>query len=317
MKRIIILSIMLFSIHCIFEALEECNEEKDQSKCQKHTIEKKYNYLSCFKVEGLDYGQVCGPFFTSEKAQKTYMKYYKGLTKERVSVFKAEDKDVNYEDEIKNITVPILEKDFYSKNEIIKYKEVPFNDLLTEKDKKILDSNNTCTYHYAARFLENYPGVRKLNISDKTVCFNVDRFEDLKDISDCGYATIKAKYEDRIFVFTNCFNILDKNANEDFKNFYEEILFNELYQEYYKDVILEFTVLARENPELSDKSKSLQLQEEPIDFEMYVEDRHGNIVHYNKNGEKTDGDDPTKFLKSNSNYSFNIILLLFYILLLI
>ena len=122
---------MLFSIHCIFEALEECNEEKDQSKCQKHTIEKKYNYLSCFKVEGLDYGQVCGPFFTSEKAQKTYMKYYKGLTKERVSVFKAEDKDVNYEDEIKNITVPILEKDFYSKNEIIKYKEVRFYDLLT------------------------------------------------------------------------------------------------------------------------------------------------------------------------------------------
>ena len=317
MKRIIILSIMFFSIHCSLESFEECYEEKDQSKCQKHTFDKKFNYLSCFKMEGGEDGEACGPFFTSEKAQKTYMKYYKGLTKERVSVFKAEDKDVNYEDEIKNITVPILEKDFYSKNEIIKYKEVPFNDLLTEKDKKILDSNNTCTYHYAARFLENYPGVRKLNISDKNVCFNVDRFEDLKDITDCGYATIKAKYEDRIFVFTNCFGVLDKNANEDFKNCYEEIFFNEIYQEYYKDVILELIVLARENPELSDKSKSRQLQEEPIDFEMYVEDRHGNIVHYNKNGEKTDGDDPTKFLKSNSNYSFNIILLLFYILLLI
>ena len=42
---------------------------------------------------------------------------------------------------------------------------------------------------------------------------------------------------------------------------------------------------------------------------------YGNIIHYNKNGEEVDDDDPTKILNSSRNYLLNIILLFCYILL--
>ena len=46
----------------------------------------------------------------------------------------------------------------------------------------------------------------------------MDKFEDLKGIMDCGYATIKGKFKNISFTFTNCYNnILVKNVDGDFK----------------------------------------------------------------------------------------------------
>ena len=159
-------------------------------------------------------------------------------------------------------------------------------------------------------WFDNFKGEKKFNISDKNVCFNVDRFDDLKDILDCGYATIKVKYSNKVYVLNNCFATLDNNVEDTFKQAYKDIYFSSYY-ETYKQIIPEFMKKVAQNP---DKSKRRQLEEE-YDFEISVEDRHGNIMHYNKNGEEIDGDEPTKTLNS-SRYSFNIKLLLCYILLL-
>ena len=81
MKRIFIfiLSIMFCSILCSFQS---CLEEKVQSQCNSHTMESKYNYFSCFKVES-----VCGPFFSDKNAPKQFFSYEKGYQKELRSIY--------------------------------------------------------------------------------------------------------------------------------------------------------------------------------------------------------------------------------------
>ena len=178
MKRIIILSIMFFSILCTYRS---CLEETDQSKCTTHTFESKYNFLSCFKIDNDDDENRCMPFFTNENSQKAYTKFYRGLSKEDISVYPlSETKDSDYFE---------FDKDSYGINDIIKYKKITFSDILTEEDIKIINKKNTCEYQAQARFADpdNYQGQIKINISDANVCYNIDRFEDSKDLLDCGY----------------------------------------------------------------------------------------------------------------------------------
>ena len=146
MKRIFIfiLSIMFCSILC---SLQSCLEENVQSQCNSHTMESKYNYLSCFKVESEGDESVCSPFFSDKNAQKQFFSFGKGVQKESRSIypFSSIQKD-------ESLTVP--EKDSYDKAEIIKYKEISFLDSLTDEDKKIMNNNNTCLYQSHARFVD-------------------------------------------------------------------------------------------------------------------------------------------------------------------
>ena len=132
MKRSIILSIMLFSILCFPESFKSCLEESDSSQCKKHTFESKYSFFSCYGVKNDDEDEnVCQPFFNTEKNQKSYRKFMKGVLKEELAVYPLSqvEMDEEYQD---------LEKDYYSINDIITYKNIRFSDLLTEDDKKKL-----------------------------------------------------------------------------------------------------------------------------------------------------------------------------------
>ena len=247
MKRIFnfILSIMFCSILC---SLQSCLEENVQSQCNSHTMESKYNYLSCFKVESKGDESVCGPFFSDKNAQKQFFSYEKGYQKELRSIypFSSIQKD-------ESLTVP--EKDSYDKAEIIKYKEISFLDSLTDEDKKIMNNNNTCLYQSNARFVDpdNYIGEIKINISNKDICYNADRFEDLKDIVDCGYATTKIKYNNSIFVINNCFLNIDSNINKDVKVFLEDIYFSQACQTF-KEIIPEMKREMTRSHQLADLS---------------------------------------------------------------
>jgi hypothetical protein len=267
-------------------------------------MESKYNYLSCFKVESDE--SVCGAYFSDKNAQKQFFNYEKGYPKELRSVypFSSIQKD-------ESLTVP--EKDSYDKAEIIKYKEISFLDSLTDEDKKIMNNNNTCLYQSYARFVDpdNYIGEIKINISNKDICYNVDRFEDLKDIVDCGYATTKIKYNNSIFVINNCFPNIDSNINKDFKAFFEDIYFPQACQTF-KEIIPEMIREMTRYPQLADLSRKNELEEE-YEFEASIEDRNGNIMVFNQDCQIID--EPTKFLTSSRNNYFNIISFLCIILL--
>ena len=303
MKRIIIISMMFLSIYC---TAESCLNEADPSQCQKHTLEQQLKYYSCFKYENEDFPDIeqkCTLYYTNEELQKLYYKYQVGRFKEWATMNGG------------NAAI------YYVKGDTVHRKEMEIEDVLTKEDEKIFFGKNNCWYKAYARFYNDYEGERYINISDKNVCYNVDRFEDLKDIMDCGYATIKGKYKNNSFVLTNCAYILDKNVDERFKDFYKdgELSYEILY--YFNHVVPSFLEMAKYNISTNFHRDDVQ------DYEISIEDRYGNIVTYNINAEIIGGDDsedgednPQKILDSSSRNirnTLDILFLLYFILFLI
>ena len=303
MKRIIIISMMFLSIYC---TAESCLNEADPSQCQKHTLEQQLKYYSCFKYENEDFPDIeqkCTLYYTNEELQKLYYKYQVGRFKEWATMNGG------------NAGI------YYVKGDTVHRKEMEIEDVLTKEDEKIFFGKNNCWYKAYARFYNDYEGERYINISDKNVCYNVDRFEDLKDIMDCGYATIKGKYKNNSFVLTNCAYILDKNVDELFKDVYknEQLSHDILY--YFNHVVPSFLEMAKYNISTNFHRDDVQ------DYEISIEDRYGNIVTYNINAEIIGGDDsedgednPQKILDSSSRNirnTLDILFLLYFILFLI
>jgi hypothetical protein len=312
MKRLFILAMIIFSINC---TLDSCLDEKDQSQCAKHSLEAKYNYCSCFKIENPSNENQCMPFFANKESQKVYYKHTIGYIKEWRAIYPFSHIE---EDD----TINVFEKETYDKDDIIKYKEIKFLDSLTEEDKKIMKNHNTCFYRTYARFVDpdHYVGERTINISDINLCFNVDRFEDNKNIMDCTYTINNGTYKGKPFSFINCFWDLDINADADFSQYYKEFYFKNYYQIYKNEIFP--AIINKLGPYTStyNKAKSRQLQVEEIqNFKMVVVDRYGNRKTYDENGDLIDGDgeEPSKFVNSKNSGSFsclNLILLLSFIL---
>ena len=49
------------------------------------------------------------------------------------------------------------------------------------------------------------------NIEDKNICFNADKFDEIKDLIDCGYATIRFSFGYDIHQIKTCFLIPNDN----------------------------------------------------------------------------------------------------------
>jgi len=300
MKKFIIISMMLLTINC---TIESCQTEVDQSKCQSHTMESGFDFLSCYKFEASDNPYKCFPLFTSEKLQKEYFKYSRGIYKETYSIF---------EDGV-NRTAFIFDKETYSRDDIIKSKSNKLNDILTEKDKNIMSNKNTCKYRNYARFIDVdfYNGNKEINVSDKNVCFNVDKFDELKDLMDCAYYTATGKIDNKTFVFTNCLGVIDKNVDSDFKKYYLKQLFKSDYLVNVRTLFISAYGASVANTTAYDKVKR-QLDSQGLqDLEVVVEDRDGNKIIYNENGDIIGGDDEDiKKILSSSRNGLNILLLL-------
>jgi hypothetical protein len=303
MKKLIITSMMILTIYC---TVESCRKETDQSKCQSHTMESGFNFLSCYKYEVDGNPHKCWPLFTSDELQKTYVKYARGINKEFYSVYQ-----LSVDDDSKILN--IFDKETYSRDDIIKMKGVKLVDSLTEKDKNIMKSNNTCMYRSYARFLDVdlYYGNKQINVSDKNVCFNADKFDDLKDLMNCGYYTVKAEFNNTSFVFTNCFRTLDRKADSDFKKYYLKLISKSILLGYINRLTyIAFDAYVRDNNHRSHLNYS-QVQI----LEAVVEDEYGKIIKYNGNGDIIEGgydvddDEPKKILSSSKN-RLNILLLL-------
>ena len=150
------------------------------------------------------------------------------------------------------------DKETYDKDDTITLISIP----LTEEDKRIINNNITCFYNTYSRFVnsDRYIEKTKINVTDKNVCFNADKFEDLKDIMDCGYATVKGKFKNISFTFTNCFSIPDENTDGAFKQFFNDLYFKQLFKTYYNQAIRNVITNLDINIERGPISKKRQLQ---------------------------------------------------------
>ena len=142
----------------------------------------------------------------------------------------------------------------------------------------------------------------------------MDRFEENKNLIDCGHANITIRYNNKDYIFHNCFFSPDANADPKFTQFYNEYYNTRFVVNLKNEVEQEFMEEVGQNLKVSNfKKRKLQ---NPIDFDfkMTVEDRYGNIISYDKNGKIID--EPKKFLYS-SNYFLNIFLFLLNLLLIL
>ena len=291
---------MFLTINC---TIESCQKEVDQSKCHSHSMESGFDFLSCYKCEASNSTYKCYPFFTSEKLQKAYVKYSRGILKEYYSIFEDAESRIGM----------IYDKETYSKDDIIKVKAVELNNILTEKDKNIINNKNTCNYRNYARFIDEdfYKGNKEINVSDKNVCFNVDKFDDLKDLTDCAYYTASGKIGNKKFVFTNCLVVIDQNADSDFKKYYFKRLFKSDFSVNIHNLFLLASGVSAANTTSYDKVKRQMASQGIEDFEVVVEYRDGNKIIFNENGEIIGGDDEDiKKILSSSRNGLNILLLL-------
>ena len=131
--RKIIISILFFNtIYC---SGESCNKERDRDKCENHIIEENKNY-SCYKYkeelsEDNENSQYCITYPNNPNLQKDYRNMRLGFIKEMVSFIK-EFYNRDY--------FQAYSKETYEKNETIYL----INLNLSESDKEIYNSNNTC-----------------------------------------------------------------------------------------------------------------------------------------------------------------------------
>ena len=136
------------------------------------------------------------------------------------------------------------EKETYSKDEVIKMK----NKELTDEDKEDMLSKNTCGYLYFRRNLkiieemeDNYDFSnfkKKIDISNKNLCFDYYQFPELKDLVDCGYANINIITEDnKYYNFKTCFYIPNDKMPEEFKSYFRAVFLQPILEESIPEIV--------------------------------------------------------------------------------
>lgn len=179
MKKLIVL-LCIYYVCC---NMTSCMSEKDTSKCGTHKIE--ISDYSCFKLKNV-YGT---PYPDKAEEQKSFWKLTNGILKEYST-------NACY-----NFSIP--EKSFYKKGEVVTLK----NATCTEEDKKILNNKNTCFYQLLGKYSDNITLLREgyKNVTDPNICFNIDIFNDLKGILNCGLANISYIINNKTKKINTCF----------------------------------------------------------------------------------------------------------------
>ena len=203
-------------------------------------------------VEGDLYSeQYCGIFPDSAKNQKIEWKIEQGFTLETMSTSPELFNESNY--------VAEPQKEFYEKNETILIKKK----LISNEDLTIIKSKNTCAYI----------AFKVYNLTDKNICFNTNRFPELKDLINCGYANITINKTGKIFTINSCYFIPDNHL---------PVEFQKLFSKMYIENGIRYLVKYMEKPEelKRKKEKVRNLEDDEIKFEMTIEDKYGKKYKY-------------------------------------
>lgn len=332
MKKIILTLILIYYIYC---TMDSCINEKDHSNCSNHTIELKD--FSCYKLNYfkiVDFGKMCIPFPDNYETQKTYLNLAIGNAKELYA-----STLIKYE-----LMLYVSKKETYTKGEeIFVY---PMNGTIFEKDFEILEKKNTCGYQYFGRYFdEKKEGDESYkNITDKNICFNVDQFDELKNLLNCGYAEIEYAIGDKKYGIKTCFFIPDEKMTDDIKIIFKKYIDISLKKGYFPllyDSIEEIEIRKlEENNEINyhiiveDKNGKKDFYSSNLDDNFVIDnetdtdkdysydneiysstlDDKTNTVKNDSDGNDSDNINDFQIFKSNSFYlTLNIILLLFFI----
>ena len=261
MNRIIILLIFIYFTYC---TVDSCLDEKDYSKCENNDIG--ISKISCYKLRyhhDPEEQKTCIPFPDEAESQKAFNYFSRGIIKEFASSSNVGDKFFS------GYILYVTEKETYNKGEAIH--SYPINGTIPLEDMDRLMNKNTCSYKYFGRYVDNKANLENNipyeNITDKNICFNVDQFDELKDLLNCGYAEIKYVKDNKEYGIKTCFLIPDSNMPDEIRKLYKK----------YVDMIFEVGIFPLTFDSF-DPSKKEKL--EKVNYEIIVEDKNGKKLEY-------------------------------------
>ena len=193
MKNIIISFILFYFVYC---TMDSCSKEKEYANCTSHDIE--LNNYSCYQIRmfnGTNDIKRCVPFPDEVKTQVLYWDLFKGNGKE----FFSATKETKY---FWADSLNILDKDSYKKGEEIYM--YPINGTESPEDMERYENKNTCFYKYYGKFYEDKT-IPYQNITDKNICYNVDQFDELNNLLNCGYGEVKYVVDGKTYGIKSCF----------------------------------------------------------------------------------------------------------------
>lgn len=200
-------------------------------------------------------------------------------------------------------------KESYSTNKVIEIGP----GTLSSIDKDILTSENTCFFHLYGKYIQNY-SAPYTNITDKNTCFNARKFNEFKNLIDCGYASFKFKVDQKDYEMKTCYLVPTSNLPQDF---------NEIYMDYIQEDLNEMLnsllliVTGNYNGEDYDRRRL-----SGFTYNIEVENKYGRKIKYSSDNTKTfeiiaEGEKgPEEALEGQGNHNsyININLILLFLL---
>ena len=277
MKQLLILLLLIFYSFC---TLDECEQSTNQDLCNSINVD--IVYFLCFKAEKInedvndEESTKCKAFPMHQDMQKFYWKFTNGFVKEFFSWIGKLYEDDSYgpiffeglENELMQ-----SEKEFYNTGETIKI----YPGTLSSLDKDILKSGQTCNYYFYGRHYAN-PSRTYNNIEDKNICFNARKFNEFKNVIDCGYATIKFNINNKDYEIKTCYLIPTENLPILFNKFYAETN-NQLFIDVLlNDIALYMAGIPNDDP-LHFNSRR-RLSNFRYKYDIIVENKYGRKIQF-------------------------------------
>ena len=262
MKKFLILIALISTILC---TIEDCNSCTNQNLCNDIKVE--FEDFYCFKYshEGASASQGCISFpINKNQNQKSFLNIYNGLVKEINSIYPEEQRGTYYNLRAK--------KDTYEKTETVVTKIEQFS----SDDNTKLNSAQTCSYYFYGRFIKDAGTKEYENITDKNLCYNAKQFDDLKNLIDCGYATISFSLGQKNYAINTCFLMPNDNLPSEFNKYLKYYLFEALNFDSYLSGIASVS----EYLETIKKEQELNRQLQALKYNVEVENKNGKKIKY-------------------------------------
>ena len=327
MKQFIFFLTLIYFSFC---SMESCNDITDQEKCNAEPIG--VDGLYCFKAnienENVDkdmgeHKTECMTFPIDPDNQKIFFKFVNGIIKESLSSYGKlpEEYTANLYESLES-QIWESRKESYAKEETIEIGPGK----LSNEDKTILKSEQTCSYYYFGRYFKNLlfyddkgPNTNYENIKDKNICYNAKKFSEFNNLIDCGYAEIKVTLDGREYNINTCYLIPTANLPE---------MFNEPYSDFQKGFLIDYmlnTIIKSmagkgddgDGEDLDNRIRRRRRLETDLSFEIAVENKYGrkitfsskNANSYTVDAEGSPGNDRASYLGINLILSFLIFVL--------
>ena len=302
MKRLILLLLALYSINC---NVYDCVGEKNIANCSSHDV-KEAGDFNCHQIHLIIDNETqdsCEIFPNSADDQKVFWKILSGFEKEALSGLA---NIMELPDDMLDGFIVVPDKEYYEANETVNGKYIaPSSD-----DMKIINTNNTCFYKFMSQYILARGG-QNANITDRNQCFNTNQFPDLKNLVNCGYAsvTINTK-EGNPLTLNTCYYIPDNNLPNSIEKYFKYLFMDYLL---YEVIVFDPAV------GVSDENLNVSL----LKYELTVEDKYGKKYKYTDKSNSPEvieeGMQGDKIYETNNNVNqlkttfINYILLLFMI----